>query len=304
MKNKMGLILSILFVMLITGCVNYNASMHINKDKSMDYSITFLMNPEVYSKTDLTNEIEVIKFNGFTVEDYTNGVFRGYKFTKTIDDIDDYSENSDVVYTLSEPPTANYIFKVKKGYFKNKYIANFVFDKSQFSSSEPKKNDKDLETFIEQNDNGLLDQDVFFDASRTVIKFNVVLPYPALSNNATTALDSNKNLVWNITDDVTNISFEFELYNIVELILIHGAMALVVVAIAIIQIHKRMNPTKGVKKVDIDVDTVLENTQEMIQGLPVRTNSTNTISQQPNITNVQNQSQDIINNSNNIENKN
>ena len=298
MKNKIGLFLSILCVILVTGCVNYNVSMHINKDKSMEYSIIFMMNPEVYSKTDIRNELEIIKFNGFDVEEYTNGVFRGYRFTTTIEDIDDYSENSDVVYTLSEPPSANYIFKVKKGYFKNKYTANFVFDKSLFNSNEPKKNDKDLETYIEQNDNGLLDQDVFFDAEKTVIKFSAVLPYPALSNNATAALDNNKNLVWNITDDVTNISFEFELYNIAELIFIHVVMALVVVAIAVIQIIRRMKPTKGVKKMDIDVDTVLENTQEMIQGLPPQSSQVS-----PTSSNQVNTMQSQIQN-NNMENKN
>ena len=155
-----------------------------------------------------------------------------------------------------------------------------------------------INRYLVQNDNGLLDQDVFFDAEKTVVKFSAVLPYPALSNNATAALDNNKNLVWNITDDVTNISFEFELYNIAELIFIHVVMALVVVAIAVIQIIRRMKPTKGVKKMDIDVDTVLENTQEMIQGLPPQSSQVS-----PTSSNQVNTMQSQIQN-NNMENKN
>ena len=73
--------------------------------------------------------------------------------------------------------------------------------------------------------------------------------------------------MWNITDDITNLSFEFELYNTAKLIILHVIFGLLVIAFIVVKIIKRMNPTQGVKKMDIDVDTVLENTQEMIQNV-------------------------------------
>lgn len=272
MKNKVMLVVSILFLMIVTGCVNYNASMHINKDKSMSYDIIFMMNGEVYSKTDVSNEIEVMKMNGFTVDDYNSGVFSGYKFHKEIDNIDKYSTKDDNVFILSEPLYGKYIFKVEKGFIKNRYIANFVFDKTKYqvTDSENKTHDIDLETYIEQSDNGILEQEELFNSTKTTVKFNVVLPSSALSNNATNALDSNRNLVWNITDDITNLSFEFELYNTAKLIILHVIFGLLVITFIVVKIIKRMNPTQGVKKMDIDVDTVLENTQEMIQNVPTQ----------------------------------
>lgn len=266
MKYKVGLVFSILLVMLTTGCVNYNASMKIKNDKSMDYVIVFMMNPEVYYNTDVTNEIEIMKINGFNVEEYTNGVFKGYRVSKEIDNIDKYSKTEDVIYSLSDLPNDGYIFKVKKGFIKNKYTANFVFDKAQYGTTTAVKQDLDIENYIEQNDNGTLANEDIFNVNKTTIKFNVILPNSALSNNATSALDSNRNLVWNITEDVQNISFEFELYNKYNVILTYVLIAVVVIVIFALMIKKRMTPSKGVKKIDIDVNSVANSTRQMIQN--------------------------------------
>ena len=268
MKNKVGLVISIVFVMLITGCVNYDASMQIKKDKSMKYSITFMMNPEVYSKTNVQNELELVKQNGFTVSESSKGAFRGYRIEKNFDNIDRISKTDDVIYTLSELPQTDYMFKVKKGFLKNKYTAKFVFNKTQFGVAEETKKDLDLEDYIEFNDNGMLANENVFNVNKPVLRFNVVLPTSALSNNATKALDSNRNLVWNITNDVQEINFEFELYNSFNIKLLIAAFIVLIIVTISFMIKKRLTPTKGVTPVSIDVDTVQNNTTELVQNVP------------------------------------
>ena len=267
MKNKVGLVISIVFVMLITGCVNYDASMQIKKDKSMTYSVTFMMNPEVYSKTNVQNELELVKQRGFTVSESSKGAFRGYRIEKSFDNIDKISKTDDVIYTLSELPQTDYMFKVKKGFLKNKYTAKFVFNKTQFGVEGETKKDLDLEDYIEFNDNGMLANENVFNVNKPVLRFNVVLPTSALSNNATKALDSNRNLVWNITNDVQEINFEFELYNSFNIKLLIAAFIVLIIVTISFMIKKRLTPTKGVTPVSIDVDTVQNNTTELVQNV-------------------------------------
>ena len=266
MKNKVGLVFSIIFVILITGCVNYDASMQIKKDKSMTYSVDFLMNPDVYAKTNIQNELELAKQKGFTVSESSKGAFRGYRIEKSFDNIDKISKTDDVTYVLSSLSDTDYIFKIQKGFIKNKYTANFVFNKGQYMVEDGPKKDIDLENFIEQNDNGMLANENMINMNKPVIKFNVVLPTSALSNNATKTLDSNRNLVWFINSDVQNINFEFELYNSFNIKLLIAAFIVLIIVIISFMIKKRLTPTKGVTPVSIDVDTVQKNTTELVQN--------------------------------------
>ncbi len=266
MKNKVGLVFSIIFVILITGCVNYDASMQIKKDKSMTYSVTFLMNPDVYAKTNIQDELELAKQKGFTVSESSKGAFRGYRIEKSFDNIDKISKTDDVTYVLSSLSDTDYIFKIQKGFIKNKYTANFVFNKGQYMVEDGPKKDIDLENFIEQNDNGMLANENMINMNKPVIKFNVVLPTSALSNNATKTLDSNRNLVWFINSDVQNINFEFELYNSFNIKLLIAAFIVLIIVIISFMIKKRLTPTKGVTPVSIDVDTVQKNTTELVQN--------------------------------------
>ncbi len=270
MKNKIGLVISIIFVMLITGCVNYNACVRINKDKSMNYSVIFMVDDELYNSNAIKDSIEVMKHDGLNVSDYFKDGLKGYKIEMQIDNIDKISDTNDVTYVLSNIPDNNTMFKVEKSFFTNKYTANFVFDKTQYEIKKNKSQDIILEDYIEQADSALINENVI-NINKTIIKFNVVLPSHSLSNNATSSLDNSKNLIWNITSDVQNINFAFELPNILNIKLtILGVVALIVVMI-ILYIKKRMTPTKGVKPVTIDVDTVVSNTTEMVQNVQPNT---------------------------------
>ncbi len=267
MKNKVGLVFSIIFVLLITGCVNYDASMQIKKDKSMNYSVTFLMNPDIYAKTNIQDELELAKQKGFTVSESSKNSFMGYKIEKEIDNIDTISKTEDVSYVLSSLSNSDYMFKIEKGFLKNKYTANFVFNRGQYMVEEGPKKDIDLEEYIEFNDNGMLANENLLSTNKPVIKFNVVLPTSALSNNASKTLDSNRNLVWFVTNDIQNINFEFELYNSFNIKLSIISVIVLFIVFISFMIKRRLTPTKGVTPVSIDVDTVEKNTTELVQNI-------------------------------------
>ena len=72
-------------------------------------------------------------------------------------------------------------------------------------------------------------------ASSMDLSFNVKLPYAAISNNATSVGDGNKSLSWNLTSDSINtIEFQFELYNLTNIIMVAGGVLLFIIILIII----------------------------------------------------------------------
>ena len=90
MRNIKKFIL-LVFVILLTGCTNYDMSMKIDKDKSMLFSITILSD----NQNEISNGIIILKEKyekyGFVVSEYNQGNGYGVVMTKKFDDIDDIS---------------------------------------------------------------------------------------------------------------------------------------------------------------------------------------------------------------------
>ena len=120
----------------LTGCVKFKGDLNIKKDKSANYSIlyafdtTYLGNQEV-----LTDENKkTLEEQGFTVTDYNEGNYKGFNLSLKIDNIDKYSTTNDTDVDLSaitEGETSKYLFKIKKGFLKNTYTANFKNESTQ-----------------------------------------------------------------------------------------------------------------------------------------------------------------------------
>ena len=72
MRNIKKFIL-LVFVILLTGCTNYDMSMKIDKDKSMLFSITILSD----NQNEISNGIIILKEKyekyGFVVSEYNQG---------------------------------------------------------------------------------------------------------------------------------------------------------------------------------------------------------------------------------------
>ncbi len=241
---------SILFIsLLFSGCVKVNYEMSINNDKSMDMSIIMAYSKQLSemsnTNTDDTNSDEsentdnnytkTAQSNGYSVEDYDDGNYKGYLLKKHFNNIDDLSTDLDVKANISYSSDSKYLFKIKKGFFKNTYVANFkIADNNSYTESnynDSIKNSMDL-------------------------KFIVNLPNKAISNNATSIENDSKKLIWDYAKkDNDIISFEFSVYNTLNIIILIGSITLLIIIfiIIIIVIKKK----KKVRKVlDDDIETL------------------------------------------------
>lgn len=250
MKKIRNLVMLLVVTLLLTGCVKYNVNMDIKKDKSMDFKIVYALDTSTLGeKANFSDEdLKKMKEQGFEVSEYSDGTMKGVTLTKKIKNIDDVSSADGTEYSLSGILNNgnSKMFKVKKGLFKNKYIAKFDFDSSDSGLSNEnntftEENDRDEEatTDLEDDENTIdqeeKDDDVDSDDDTEVadinignninsedyskmmknmdLSFTVTLPYKAISNNATTVKNDGKELVWNLAsiNNKKSIEFEFEL---------------------------------------------------------------------------------------------
>jgi len=189
--KKIRYVLMLILLFLITGCSEYNMSMKIDKDKSMEYKVSILSNS--YNHT-LMNNISVYKEKfeqyGYVVEEYNQNDKFGMIITKQFDDIDeisfgDRSEEFDLLYFYNNDYNEEIekkMFNVEEGFFTNRYAANFYVDLSNLG--------------IDLND--------------ATVTYSVELPNGNFSNNANNTTDGSV-LIWNITSlGKTEIDFVFE----------------------------------------------------------------------------------------------
>ena len=250
MKKIRNLVMLLVVTLLLTGCVKYNVNMDIKKDKSMDFKIVYALDTSTLGeKANFSDEdLKKMKEQGFEVSEYSDGTMKGVTLTKKIKNIDDVSSADGTEYSLSGILNNgnSKMFKVKKGLFKNKYIAKFDFDSSDSGLSnenntftEEDDREEDATTDLEDDENTIdqeeKDDDVDSDDDTEVadinignninsedyskmmknmdLSFTVTLPYKAISNNATTVKNDGKELVWNLAsiNNKKSIEFEFEL---------------------------------------------------------------------------------------------
>lgn len=292
MKKKIFLLLFI-FLFSLTGCVKYNGVMEIKKDKSMNITFSYGLDTSVFGSQELVSQDDKIKYRdmGYVVSDYIDGDYQGITISKHIKNIDSVSSNSDVNYSLSNilnNTNNSYIFKVKKGFFKNTYFAKFSFDSSDsnlsgiddnFISDDSLIDDNSIiedeiivddsdelvvddnkevsDEIIVDNDSDLLDAS--FDEAALAnldLSFNIKLPYSAIRSNASSSNNNDRDLTWNLTSDgVNSIEFDFSVYNLTNILLVAGGVGLVIIILIFIVI---MRSRKKRRKNNILVDTTSE----------------------------------------------
>lgn len=236
MKKRMFCFSLILFCILSTGCVKMNVQMVIKKDKSMNFSMVYAIDSSLYEKDMFSSEdLKELENNGYTVLLYNEGNMKGITLSKNISNIDSVSSENDVSFDLSNfDNKENYMFKVKKGFLKNTYIVTIPLQHSTMQE------DYYINSDIVKID-GMENLSGFSnDALATLdISFSVHLPYSALSSNATSKNDNNKDLIWNYKDlNGNDVQFEFELYNFMH-ILILGAVIFFILLILIFHIYRK-----------------------------------------------------------------
>ncbi|MBR1413274.1 MAG: hypothetical protein IJ574_01220 [Bacilli bacterium] len=274
MKKVKSLLLLFMFSFLLTGCIKFNANMDIKKDKSMDFSIIYAMDTSIFGDADIVDKDSKseLEKQGYKVENYTEDKLKGVKLTRSIKNIDEVSKKDATEYSLSgimQEEKDTPIFQVKKGIFKNTYIAKFDFsqedssvtsDDEEYESDtedeqdynideqETTDEDTDIEWNYEENDEeDFSDSFDFSDSAANMdLSFNVKLPYSAKSNNATKTSNDNKDLSWTLAaTGSSTIEFEFALYNMTNIYITVGiVLAVIVVIVAIIVCMKKKNKTQ------------------------------------------------------------
>lgn len=134
MKKIKIVLLSLCVLVMVSGCAKINTTMTINKDKSMNIDFTEMLVNSIYdSKTFATTKEEYTK-RGFTVTDATTDGYTGIKVSKSYKNIDSVSTSEGKEVTISDYLNDDFddsvLFKVEKGFFKNKYTAVFKYSVS------------------------------------------------------------------------------------------------------------------------------------------------------------------------------
>lgn len=247
-KNIKFTILLILLVISLTGCVKFNSTMEIKKDKSMDYKIIYAFDKSLFGDQEiLTNDDKKeLENKGFTVSNYVDGNMKGFKVSKNIKNIDDVSSTNDATYDLSGLLDSNKseskVFKVKKGLLKNTYTASFKFDSSDSDLNNSTSNDTTIDNdFTIDDNNTTTDSDFDFSSMNTNmdLSFNVKLPYKAISSNATTKKNDDKELSWNLSSTGEDkIEFSFALYNMTNIYICGGVIVLLIIIVIVSILNK------------------------------------------------------------------
>ncbi len=274
-KIKYLLLVSVLT--LLTGCVKFNATMDIKKDKSMDFSIIYAFDTSLFGSQDLLEESDKkeLESQGFIVEDYSQNNMKGFTIKKSISNIDDVSSTSDTNYDMSgllnNSTDNNYFFKVKKGILKNTYIAKFKFDAKESDLNTDESNDTSSGVTDDSDSINMDDLDLSSMTSNLDLSFNVKLPYSSISSNATTKNNDGKELTWNLSSSQEEmIEFEFELYNMTNIYIGAGIILVLLIIIIISILNKKKNkPIKEQVNNNVEQEPVVNNyPNESIQEVP------------------------------------
>lgn len=210
--NKSRKLLSLLmFVLVMCGCsMKAEYDMAINEDKSMDFTVIAAYDNELidamismqsgseeqkeytdeerwamldgFEKSEEEDTVDPEEY-GFKLERYSEGEYKGFKYTKRIPNIDDISGttanfNLDEFQNISD----NIVF-VKDG---NKYKANIA---------------KPTEETDTQG----------YNVGVEMI-FKVTLPSAPISHNATSVSEDGKTLTWNLVEEgINSVEFEFSI---------------------------------------------------------------------------------------------
>lgn len=247
-KNIKLTALLTLLVISLTGCVKFNSTMEIKKDKSMDYKIIYAFDKSLFGDQEIltSDDKKELKNKGFTVSNYVDGNMKGFKVSKNIKNIDDVSSTNDATYDLSGLLDSNKseskVFKVKKGFLKNTYTASFKFDSSDSDLNNSTSNDTTIDNdFTTDDNNTTTDSDFDFSNINTNmdLSFNVKLPYKAISSNATTKKNDDKELSWNLSSTGEDkIEFSFALYNMTNIYICGGVIVLLIIIVIVSILNK------------------------------------------------------------------
>ncbi len=274
MKKISKILLSILVIIGLTGCVKYNVSMDVKRNKSFELELIYAMDLEVLNAvSNTTAEISESKeednssseestinkedYNwlaekGYKVETYkeknSKSNYVGVKISKNFKSIDEVTKEEDKVIDFNNLFDDKDNFDDSQFFSKtgNTYKANFIFDMSDSDAENTTSKDS------EEDLNSLA------LASMLDLKYSVTLPNKPVTHNASIVSEDGLTLTWLLENNKKNeIKFSFEIdengtpvmskdsaqpttgVSNMKFYIIIGALAIIVIALVIILTRKK-----------------------------------------------------------------
>lgn len=295
MKKK--ILILIIISLLLSGCVKYDYTMSIDKDKSMDIELTIAANKTYLKEKNKVvfseNELRDYQRKGFTTEKYDTPTMEGYTLKKHIPNIDEYSSpdttsaNMNVFLKNQKEP----FFKSKTGILKTYYTINMNAKDPIEAYQKTLNREETKEELTEEIKKGL------------ELNYRINLPYPSKNNNATDKSNNNKKLTWDLTkisEGNNAIYCEFYLINKSH-IYIGIILAVIIVILSITSRPKRVLVNKPISQIQNNNTPPINNqTNNMIQNTNItpNNNQNNNIVQNNQTTQIQPPQQNTPNNAN------
>lgn len=205
--------------LLITGCVNGEFKVKVNKDGSADLDYKLLMNASLLAfaepgKNPLDEMKQDAEKDGFTVSNVSEGEMVGIKATKHVEKINEIPMFGDK--KLSDK------FYIEKGWFQDTYRL-----KTNMDLSDMKETGEGAEMA-----NAML--------SQIKLKFILALPVKAEKHNASSVSDEGKTLEWHLVPGQNNnIEFEAKVLNTTNIAITAGGVILLLGIITFIVKKKK-----------------------------------------------------------------
>lgn len=257
MKYLKKISLLLIFLFMMSGCIKYRTVTTINKDKSVNFSIDYLLSEDL--EININDMIEGNEFNGrnIKISELKEEGYIGIRANKTYDNINDISSEKDTQIIISDYLNEDFddsiLFKVKKGFFKNIYSANFLFNvDSEDASTEGLSNEdvldeditSDIVTINGENDSDAMN-DMMTLGNEMELSYKVILPSKPISHNSKIVSDDGKVLSWNFTtDESSTIEYSFSMLNIKNILILGGSIiggiVLIIIIISVVN-NKRTN---------------------------------------------------------------
>ena len=276
-KRIFKIVFIFLFIFLLSGCSKLNSSMEVKSDRSMTFSILYTYDTTV-NQSDPVNVITEENRNnllasGYTIEDINDGNNVGLKITKTIDNIDDVSdENNSIKYDLFDLLDSKKdikLFKVERNFLYDTYKADFyINDKTGF--------------FKGTTTNGFDDNGYSYSYTPknwgTPENFSFNLKVPLLNSSNATKTDSlRRNATWDLSnyDSLSHIKFQFYVFNKRNILILVGA---IVIFIFFIIASNQKKDTPQNDRANIKVEVPKKETYQTpinIPSTPVTTGEVN-----------------------------
>ncbi len=234
MKKVLSLIaIMIVLVIGLTGCVNVNYEVTLNKDGTADIAYVYGIEKSALQQLGSTAEglTEEMKQNAeeseYEIEAYSDDTMEGFRAKKHIENLSDIS--------LAEAFGEEYVTDSEENQFK--------IDK------------EGLKTVYSQNANIDLSSMDDNTSSMVKMKYTVKLPTKVGDNNASEVSNDGKTLTWNLeAGKINEINFTATSSSPVVTIAIIVIAALIIIVVAVV-IIKKLKKDRKEKNNDIKVDS-------------------------------------------------